>query len=255
MTNFDAPTIEANSKIDQIQPPVRYGTDEQIAALVRRVRFMIPGASEAPDAIIWKACQLATLHRLDIFSGDIWIYPAYKGATDPDQWIVDVGVAAWRRSAQRQALYTCQFFELSEEECKERIGAEWTPEDVGFRCDLYRLDTAREAKALGIPYTPVSGYGFWRKRSRKKRNGDYVTDELAHTETKADKAQKRAEKKALKAAYHLDYPDEQPIGLDSASEWRVIDQMNEQATKEEFYRQPVIRAEPRREADGDLLWA
>lgn len=255
MTSFNPVQLETNSRIDQIQPPMHYGSDEQIATLVRRVRFMIPGASEAPDPVIWKACQLATLHQLDIFSGDIWIYPAYKGAIESDQWIVDVGIAAWRRSAQRQSLYTCQFTPLSEEECKERIGAEWTPEDVGYRCDLYRLDTAREAKLLGIPYTPVSGYGFWRKRSRKKKNGEYVTDELAHTETKVDKAQKRAEKKALKQAYHLDYPDEQPIGIDAVGQWRVLDRMNELAAKEEFYRQPVVREEPRREPDGDLLWA
>lgn len=255
MTTFDAPQIEADSKLDQIQPPTLYGQDEQIAALVRRVRYMIPGASEAPDAVIWKACQLATMHKLDIFGGDIWIYPAYEGAKEPDQWIVDVGVAAWRRTAQRQALYTCQFTELSEEECKERIGAEWTPEDVGYRCALYRLDTAREAKALGIPYTPVTAYGFWRKQARRKRGGGYIPDQLAHTETKADKAQKRAEKKALKQAYHLAYPDEQPIGIDAEGQWRVIEEMTEQATKEEFYRQPVHRPEPNREPDGDLLWA
>lgn len=254
MTEFDATQIEAKSRLDQIQPPALYGQDEQIAALVRRARYMIPGASEAPDEIIWKGCQLAILHKLDIFSGDIWIYPAYEGAKTADKWIVDTGIAAWRRSAQRQALYTCQFTSLSEDECKTRIGIEWTPEDVGYRCELYRLDTAREAKALDIPYTPVTAYGFWRKRSRLKSSGEYVADNLAHTETKADKAQKRAEKKALKQAYHLDYPDEQLIDLPT-SEWRVLDEMTEQTESEERVRQPVHREEPNREPNGDLLWA
>lgn len=255
MSTFDAALIEANSKVDQVQPPVLYGADEQIAALVRRVRYMIPGASDAPAEIIWKGCQLATLHQLDIFSGDIWLYPAYEGATNADHWIVDVGIAAWRRAAQRQALYTCQFVELTPEECQVRIGADWTAEDVGYRCDLYRLDVARSAKELGIPYTPVSGYGFWRKKSRKTRSGGVLADQLAHTETKADKAQKRAEKKALKQAYHLDFPDEQPLALDAQGQWVVVEQIADQAAKEELYRQPVFRPEPRREADGDLLWA
>ena len=184
-----------------------YGQDENILALVKRMRFMIPGAADAPDMKIWQAAQLALMHRLDPFSGDVWVYPAYKGCP-PEQWIVDVGVSAWRRTAQGQAKYTTLFTELTPDECKRRIGDPWTPEDVGMRCTLYRLDIARECKDLGIPYEPVVAEGFWRRNAGQKRNGEWYSDTLANTETKADKAAKRAEKKALRKAFHLAFPGE-----------------------------------------------
>lgn len=253
MQAIDTITLEATSKAAAIQPPALYGEDVQIASLVRRVRKLIKGAEAAPDAIIWRGCQIATMHHLDIFSGDIWIYPAYEGCKD-DEWIVDVGVSAWRRAAQRQAKYTTAFTVLSPEETKARIGETHTPEDVAVECKLYRLDVARECKELGIPYEPVVSYGFWRKNARKKRNGEYMADQLANTETKADKAQKRAEKKALRIAFSLDYPDERLLDVEQ-NQWRVADELQRLAGQEERSRQAPAKPEIRREENGDILWA
>lgn len=250
---IDTQKLEIQSKSDAVQPPAVYGEDLQIASLVRRVRKLIKGAENAPDAIVWRGCQLATMHHLDIFSGDIWIYPAYEGCK-PDEWIVDVGVSAWRRAAQRQAKYNCVFTPLSPEETAKRVGPDCTPEDVGVRCDLYRLDVARECKELGIPYTPTTAYGFWRKQARyvKSRNA-WMADQLAATETKEDKAQKRAEKKALRIAFTLDYPDERLVDLDSKTtadtQWAVASQ--ERLTAMPANQQPKTQVEP----DGDQIWA
>lgn len=232
------------------QPIGVFGSDDNVGGLVRRMRFMIPGAADSPDAIVWKAAQLATIHKLDPFSGDVWVYPAYQGCK-PEEWVVDVGVSAWRRAAQRQAKYTCAFEQLTDTEAAARIGEDYTSEDVGVKCTLYRLDVARECKELGIPYEPVITYGFWRKQARyiKSRN-TWIPDQLANTETREDKAKKRAEKKALKIAFSLDFPDDQP----AMGEWRVAD-LERQVEREERARLPVTQKQLVTEEDGDVIYA
>lgn len=253
MQTIDTTKLEVLSKAEAIQPPAVYGEDLQIASLVRRVRKLIKGAEGASDPVIWRACQLATMHHLDIFSGDVWLYPAYDGC-DPQDWIVDIGVSAWRRAAQRQARYNCVFTPLSPDECKERIGADWTAEDVGVRCDLYRLDVARECKELGIPYAPTVAFGFWRQKARwSSSKNKWFADQLAHTETRTDKAQKRAEKKALRVAFTLDYPEERTVNLDEKTiidtHWSVASAERDQALPAN--NTPKTQVEP----DGDQIWA
>jgi hypothetical protein len=257
MQIIDTPRLEALSKAEAIQPPTVYGEDLQIASLVRRVRKLIKGAEAASDPIIWRACQLATMHHLDIFSSDVWLYPAYEGCK-PDEWIVDVGISAWRRAAQRQARYNCVFTPLTADECRQRIGVDWTAEDIGFRCDLYRLDVARECKDLGIPYTPTAAYGFWRKQARwSDKQNKWIADRLANTETREDKAQKRAEKKALKVAFILDYPEERLLSDPDQGQWRVAESMEQSTSMEERIRAMPANAEPKTkvEPNGDQLWA
>lgn len=248
---FDPKAAEITSKATGAQPPALYGSEEHIASLVRRARFMIKGAEAAPDATIWRACQIAVIHHLDLFTGDLWLYPAYDGAQDDEDWIVDIGISAWRRAAQRQAKYNPLFTLLSAEECAARIGPMYTSEDVGVCCQLYRLDIARECKALGLPYEPTVAYGFWRKNARKKRNSDtWIPDQLAHTETKADKAQKRAEKKALKIAFSLGYPDD---AVTTTGQWSVIDDLEHKLTTEERLRMPVADRIDYTQPDWDIF--
>ena len=231
------------------QPIAVYGEDDQVAGLVRRMRYMIPGASDAPDPIVWKAAQIATIHRLDPFSGDVQVYSVYKKpGDDPAKWIVNVGISAWRRAAQRQARYTTVFREMSPEEV-QAIHQNYSPADVGCECTLYRLDVARECKDLGIPYEPVIATGLWRKLAYKVGE-NWMPDQIPNTSTPADVAQRRAEKKALKQAFSLDFPDdEQP-----AAEWRVA-HLERQIETEERLRAPVASGAINREADGDIMFA
>jgi len=247
---LDTTRLELESKSDSVQPLAVFGEDVQIASLARRVRKLIKGAEAAPDQIIWRGCQLATMHKLDIFSGDIWIYPAYEGCR-PDDWVVDIGISAWRRCAQRQAKYTANFQLLTADETAARVGEMYTPEDVGVECRLYRLDVARECKELGIPYTPAIGYGFWRKQARLvKKDNRWIPDQLANTETKEDKAKKRAEKKALRQAFSLDFPDDTAEG-----DWRVAGAVDAGLRREEIARSILAPADIQREENGDVLWA
>lgn len=235
------------------QPAELYGHTDRIIALSDRMRNMIPGASEAPAAIIWRAAQIAHLHRLDPFSGDIYVYPAYKGCKD-DEWIIDVGVAAWRRAAQRQAKYHIRHEVLPDNEIQDAIGEHYTPGDVGVRATLYRLDIARECKDLDIPYEPTIAYGFFRQKARYiKPKSIWIADQLANTETKQDKATKRSEKKALKIAFSLDFADE--VMQRNNPQWQLAEGIEHKVISEEQNRLPVFREEPNREEDGDILWA
>lgn len=226
------------------QPHEIFSSDEKIAGLVRRMRFMIPGAEKAPDATVWNAAQLATIHRLDPFSGDINCYEI------AGKWLVNVGVSAWRRVAQRQAKYTHKFRALTPEEVKSLRGADYDPADVGVECTIWRLDTARECKELGIPYEPVIACGLWRTKAYRVQN-EWKPDNIPNTETPQSVAQRRSEKKALKIAFILDFPTDDPP--DNTS-WRVAE-VERQISAEERNRAPVVHPEPNREENGDLVFA
>lgn len=254
MQAIDTTKLEVLSKAEAIQPPAVYGEDLQIASLVRRVRKLIKGAEKAPDEIIWRACQIATMHKLDIFSGDIWIYQAGGDEDEAGGWIVDIGIAAWRRAAQRQARYVQHFAEIPPDEVRSLIGENYTNEDIGFICTLTRLDDAERCIKLGIPYTPTVARGFWRKQARySKKQRSWLPDMVANTETRVDKAQKRAEKKALKIAFSLDYPEERVINTDEKTiidtHWSVASAERDQALPAN--NTPKTQVEP----DGDQLWA
>lgn len=239
------------TEVTKPQPSSLYGLDDHIAGLVRRMRFMIKGAQDAPDAIVWRAAQIANLHKLDPFTGDIHIYTPYKsGLDDPERWIIDVGIAAWRRAAQRQAKYIVKQRELSAAEIVAIIGEErYTENDVGIEASLYRLDVMRECQAFDLEYEPNIARGFYLHKARwDKYDKVWIPDTLANTETPIDKAKRRAEKKAIKIAFSLDYPDEMP------TQWQITQDIEGQIVSEERARLPVHRPELRREEDGDLLW-
>lgn len=233
------------------QPLAIFGQDTQIQALVARMRYMIPGAEDAPDATVWKAAQIAHIHKLDPFSGDIQVYSVYKDpGADVSKWIVNVGIAAWRRTAQRHAKYTHTIRPLTTEEI-QAINRHYTPQDIGAECTLYRLDVARECKELDIPYVPVVAFGLWRGHAYQDKANKWYPDQIPNTATAQDVAERRAEKKALKIAFSLDFPDDEA----TAPEWKVVEDIARQVQHETMHRAMPADRDQNREADGDLLWA
>jgi hypothetical protein len=256
MSLFPAAAIEEASRIAAVQPPALFDHQDRIAALVRRMRYMMPGASSAPDLVIWRAAQLCAIHDLDPFgTGDIYIWSNYgEDCQDPKKWIVHVGIAAWRRKAQSQAKYTTDWRIMDAPEVLAVRGDElWHTADVGVELTLWRLDVARECKALGIPYQPVVGVGIWRKKAFKRNDAIWGEDSLANTETKEEKARKRAEMKALRIAFSLNMPiDDDPPADD---DWAIIEGLEQSVTTEERLRQPVYQPPLNYEPTGDVLWA
>jgi len=68
----------------------------------------------------------------------------------------------------------------------------------------------------------------------------------------AQSATRRAEKKALKIAFSLDYPDEQDF---DPQQWRVVEETERQLAQEERLRQAPAKPEIPRAENGDILWA
>jgi hypothetical protein len=253
---LDAATIEVESRAAGIQPPALYNHDERIASLVRRMRFMMTGAATAPDPVVWRAAQLCAIHNLDPFgTGDIYIWSPYgENCADPKKWIVHVGIAAWRRKAQDQAKYNIDPRLMRAEEVAAIRRELYHPDDVGVEMTLWRLDVARECRNLGIPYTPIVTQGIWRVNAYKENGGTYKPDQLANTETKEEKARKRAEMKALRIAFHLDMPTDEDLA-DAEANWRIIQDLEQITTTEERLRAMPHKPDLNCEPDGDILWA
>lgn len=252
-TKFDPKAAEESSKTNSTQPPTLYGTDEHIAALVRRMRFMIAGCADAPDEVVWRAASIAIIHRLDPFSRtDIHVWSPYKKPQKPDDYIVDIGISAWRRKAQTQAKYMPTFRLLEPAEIQHHRGERYHPADVGAECILYRLDVAAECKKISIPYEPVITQGFWRMQAFwSSSDQKWLPDSLAETETSEAKAKRRSEKKALKIAFHLDMPDEEQATEDA--QWKVMEALNQKTTTEERLRAPVADLRDYSRPDWDLF--
>lgn len=253
-TQLDAATIEANSRAANIQPPAVYDHDERIASLVRRMRYMMTGAADAPDAIVWRAAQLSAIHNLDPFgTGDIYIWSPYgNDCKDPKKWIVHVGIAAWRRKAQDQAKYTTDWRLMTPEEVATVRGELYDPGDVGVELALWRLDVAKDCRDLGIPYKPVVTQGVWRVKAYKTAGEKYTADTLANTETKEEKARKRAEMKALRIAFHLTMPTDEDLA-DAEVQWRFIDDLEQSVATEEKLRAPVVDRIDYTKPDWDIF--
>lgn len=251
---LDAATIEAQSRATNTQPPALYNHDERIASLVRRMRYMMTGAASAPDPIVWRAAQLCAIHNLDPFgTGDIYIWSPYgEDCPDPKKWIVHVGIAAWRRKAQDQAKYSLKPRPMTAQEVAAIRSDLYHPDDVGVEMTLWRLDVAAECHWLGIPYEPIVTQGIWRVNAYKDGKGAYKPDQLANTETKEEKARKRAEMKGLRIAFHLDMPTDEALA-DAEANWRIVQDLDQSVTTEEKLRAPVADRIDYTQPDWDIF--
>lgn len=183
------------------------GDRNEIAAVRSRLASMMQLPADVPDDVIWAAAQLAVAHRLNPFTGEIYIIELGAKKNDATgtwvkQYRAHVGVKGLRTIARRQANFTMKMAVMNPDEVQRYRRDLYHPDDIGVRCTLWRLDVARECKDAGVPYEPVIGVGFWRHQSQQRR-GEWVADNIPNTWTAQQVAEKRAEINAIKLAYDL----------------------------------------------------
>lgn len=213
---------------------------EKMLDVVQRMRIMLPEATKAPDEQIWRAAQLAITHELDPFAGDIYLYKIGS------YWVTGVGISGWRRAAQRQSKYTCEFTSLDQERVQELRGKKYDEGDRGYLCTLWRLDAARECHDIGIPYHPITANGIYRVKAYKK-NGAWMEDQLPNCREPLDVAKRRSEMAAIKAAYVLDIPE--------IEDEQIAEQVKRWHQDHKISTALMAQKELKYEDDGDILFA
>lgn len=195
------------------QPPASFGSNEELNAIIERMEALIPieltdqERKNLPDKVrnlnnsYLKAAQLSVFYRL-IPGVDIHILPFGSN------YSVDVGVEAWKKAADRYCSlhgisYHAVYEEMDPEELKRRRGANYTSEDVGYICYLWRSDKAAVYEIFGAKEAITKGYGHWAKKA-KQVNNVWKEDQIPVQRTKHDVARRRALKAALKSEFSLD---------------------------------------------------
>jgi len=148
----------------------------EVASLSNRIRELMPGGGKLTPIEAQSLAQVALLHRLDPFNGEVWYLKDKNG--NPIGLMA--GSKGHRRAAHRQldseggGNFWCEFDQLSPEEKKALA----MPADaLAFRCRLYdsialRLYTEQVERLCkaGVPWESVKvmvgdrpvtvGYGF-----------------------------------------------------------------------------------------------
>ena len=233
--------------------PAGFGQKATVAAIRDRIVAMMPGAADAPPDVQWAAAQLAVLHKLNPFNGEIYVIRLGKkkvGNQWVDDWRTHVGVKGLRTLARRQANFMTEERELSPEEVKHLRRDNYDPKDVGVEVTLWRLDVARECKELGIPYAPVKATGFWRVKAQYHRqNSEWMPDSVPNTWNEYDVAAKRAEINAIKKGFDM------VIDVGDPSIENDVEVLGEQVASMERDEAPIMQRELTYEEDGELLYA
>lgn len=180
---------------------------EEVVSLSERIRALLPGGNRLTPQEAQSLAQVALLHGLDPFNGEVWYLKDKSG----NSLGVTAGIKGHRRAAHRQidkqgGNYWCEFDQLSPDEKKALA----MPENaIAFRCRLFdsvsiRLytETIERLCKAGVPWESVKelvgerpynvGYGF------------YTPGELTKMKPAAC-GMKRAEADALKRRFDLPF--------------------------------------------------
>jgi hypothetical protein len=207
---------------NQTRALARFGSEEEIKLLMTRQAaiFGVPQADiNRPDvqASLIKATQYSInygylpgihIHMIPFRKND------KQGGRDNwiDTYVPDLGEKAWKDSADRLAQmqgfkYLVETKEMTQAEIKAATAAdptsEYSEDDAGFKARVLRSDHAEIYKMMGQAYNPEWSYGFWRKKAKKKSNGEWLTDTVPTQRSPRDVAERRATKAALMKVFTL----------------------------------------------------
>ena len=207
---------------NQTRALARFGSEEEIKLLMTRQAaiFGVPQADiNRPDvqASLIKATQYSItygylpgihIHMIPFRKND------KQGGRDNwiDTYVPDLGEKAWKDSADRLSQmqgfkYLVETKEMTQAEIKAATAAdptsEYSEDDAGFKARVLRSDHAEIYKMMGQAYNPEWSYGFWRKKAKKKSNGEWLSDTVPTQRSPRDVAERRATKAALMKVFTL----------------------------------------------------
>lgn len=187
---------------------------QKVNDLAERIAEFLPGAKTVPIETRKAMAQIALMHRLDPFLGDIWPIPDRKKVNG--EWVtagykIMIGITAWRRSAHDTEEYWGRRFEKCDAEERAWLGV--GTNDLAIKCIVMRRKTGQQPMEF-------DGYGVFRKDESSKMNPLQCV-------------RLRAERDALKAAFPIgfgggavkigiadDHGDE--INGDVSHEWELV---------------------------------
>lgn len=182
--------------IAQDASPALWGEREEIAAIARRLRTMLPNGAKLTENQLFAAGQYAKLTGLDPFTGGF--------TAMPDGGIFDgyKSLVAW---AQSKELYTDKYYPLTPEELAEEG---YTDVVAGWKCYLIRK--SQQAILLGylqagfslpdaLEMVATKGIGVVSKKDTIGKNGQEIAPPRTWTWDRV------AKKRALRAAIALGY--------------------------------------------------
>lgn len=171
--------------------PVAYGARLEVLALAKRIMAVHPSAKQIGDRGALLLAQLGFALRLNPLPGTGHIH---AWIDDDGRMCVHIGLEGRAALARRDSTYSFTTRPMRAEEAEEH-GLK--PGDRGSIVDLFRHDVTREQAALKIPVSPFIGVGIARSNERVPKGRSL-----------AWRAQQRALKDALRAAYSFSLPDE-----------------------------------------------
>ena len=251
---------------DAIAPVDGFGNNVDVEGIRSRMIAMVPGAVECPPDVVLAAAQLAVMHRLNPFNGEIMIIKLGRKKNAAGQWVDDyrahIGIKGLRKKAREQAQYMTDVRDLSPAEVQALRRDQYDADDIGVEVAVYRMDLVHQCKALGIQYRPFRATGFWRKKAQaidvyenNKSTGkkEWKSDPIPNTWTARDVAEKRAEVSALKKAFDLNIEVVDPSIEGEHEDVRILSAEIAQHDRDNA---GFLEARPyTEEEDGDVLWA
>ena len=188
-----------------------YGTRDNVQALGRRIKAMMPGGDRLTSQQAMAAAQYSILLDANIFRGEIYAYPDSKG-----QLVLVDGYKILVRWAKRQCNYSERYERLTDLPDK----------DIGYRCWILRYDAHELLNSLvaagidgqeAIQIASTSAVGVvrhadqWSSKYKRAINPPkgWTWDQVAR-------------KRALKNALNLSHGAPSPREI-SAESWMVGD--------------------------------
>lgn len=138
----------------------RFGERAEVEELSKRILDFLPGAKDIPPEARLALAQIAVMHDLDPFTGEVWAIPEKDRETrEVVGFRLMIGMAGWRANAHRSNEYVGRAFYSCTPEERKALGA--GPNDLVIRCIVTRRKT-------GQPSMVFDGYGLFRAGERRK---------------------------------------------------------------------------------------